>query len=124
MDNMIELLRAFEYKIWEVHKNDMPNVRARQCASSFIVHYVFGDDGHIESIFLRATKDSLCVKILHGSDPECEANILYTTPEIYQTAKAEKILDYFVTMMDQGFMVGYDIDIEFVARAIKKEYDA
>ena len=51
MDNMIELLRAFEYKIWEAHRKLMPNVRLRQCVSSFVVHYEFGDDVDIESVF-------------------------------------------------------------------------
>ena len=124
MGNMIELLRAFEYRIWEAHRNSMPNVRLRQCVSSFVVHYEFGDDIDIESVFLHATKDGLCVKVFHGKDPECEANILYATPVIFQISKAESMLNFIVKTIDESTYTEYDVDIECVAQAIKKEYDA
>lgn len=123
MDNMIEMLRAFEYRIWEAHRNQKPNVRLRQCATSFVVQYEFGDDDNIGSIFLRAAKDSLCIKIFHGKDPDCEANIIYTTPEIYIIPKAENILKKIVAIIDVSAYEGYYTDIELIAQKIKEEFD-
>ena len=87
-------------------------------------NYEFGDDNDVESVFLRATRDSLCIKVFHGKDPECEANILYATPEIFQISKAESMLNFIVKMIDESTYTMYDVDIECVAQAIKKEYDA
>lgn len=123
MDNMIEVLRAFEYRIWEVHKNQMPNLRLRQCTTSFNVQYEFGDDNNIGSIFLRATKDSLCIKVFHGKYPDCETNIIYAPPEIYAVSKAEHMLKHIETAIEHSAYEGFFSDIELIAQKIKEEFD-
>lgn len=122
MDVMIEMLRAFEHRIWEAHRNQMPNLRLRQCATSFVVQYEFGDDDNIGSIFLRATKDGLCIKVFHGKDPDCETNIIYATPEIYIIPTAESMLKKIVAIIDDSAYEGYYSDIELIAQEIKKEF--
>ena len=66
----------------------------------------------------------MCIKVFHGKDPECETSILYMTPEIYSISKAESMLNYIVTMIDDSTYTLYDVDIEYIAQAIKKEYEA
>ena len=124
MDTMIEVLRAFEYKIWEAHRNQMPNEWLRQCVSSFVVRYEFGDDDNIGSIFLMATKASLSIKVFRGKDPDCAANIIFAPPEIYDTQKAARILERMVTMIDYSAYEGYYTDVELMAQDIEKEYNA
>ena len=124
MDNMIEMLRRFEYRIWEAHRDLMPNVQLRQCTTSFVVHYEFGDGQNIESIFLRATKDSLCIKVFHGKDPDCEANMIYATPEIYVATKAESMLKHVILIVDDSAYSLYDVDIEYIAQGLKRVYNA
>ena len=123
MDNMIEILRAFEYRIWKAHRDHMPNLRLRQCATSFVIQYEFGDEDNIGSIFLMATKDSLCIKTFHGKDPDCETSIIYATPEILAIPKAEHMLKKIETAIEHSAYEGYYSDIEIMAQWIKKEFD-
>ena len=122
MDNMIEVLRTFEYSIWKVHTKAMPNEILRQCASNFVVQYEFGDDDNIGSIFLGATKDRLCIKVFHGKDPDCESNIIYAPHEIFSISKAEHMLKKIETIIEHSAYEGYYSDIELIAQEIKKEF--
>ncbi len=122
MDDLIEVLRTFEYSIWKVHKSAMPNEILRQCTTSFVVQYEFGDEYNIGSVLLRATKDRLCIKVFHGKDPDCEASIIYAPPEIFAISKAEHMLKKIETIIEHSAYEGYYSDIELIAQEIKKEF--
>ena len=123
MDNMIEVLQAFENRVWECHRRELPNERGRQCVSSFVVQYEFGTEDNIGSLFLMATKSSLCIKTFYGKDPDC-GTYIYAPREIYSISKAESILNWMEIMLADSAVEGYFSDIKLMSQEIEKKYNA
>ena len=123
MSEMERLLRESEQRILKIHGTGMPNERARQTGTSYVVQYEFGINDNISSLLLIATNDNrLCLSVFYGTDPDTPTRI-YTAPDIYKVSTAESILERIESIIEQSTYEGYCTDINIIVQAIKDAYN-
>ena len=118
MNAMQMLVKDFEWQISQHHGFSMENKIVRQLNESYSIQYNIGDG----AIYIIATADNeLSIAILNGTQLGWSKEI-YSTPYISNIAKAEEVLKFIETIINESTHSAYSEDIHAIAAAIKTRY--
>lgn len=118
MNAMQMLLKDFEWQISQHHGFSMENKVVHQLSESYSIQYNIGDG----ALYVIATAENeLSIAVLDGTQLGWSKEI-YATPYMSNISKAEDMLKFIETMVDEGTYFAYNEDIHAVAAAITDRY--